>query len=312
MATRLLILIGCLTALVLAGCGGGGGDDKSTSGQGAAGKGDDTLLDTRPTTPEKPIDGRFDVGGHKLHLTCVGGGSPTVVYLHPYARDDSSAGGRDAGQIPELLRERTRVCTYDRANVERSGKVVGRQTGEDAVRDLHQLLAAAKVNGPYVLLGSGFGGLLADMYAATYPNSISGMVMVDGRLPGDVDVWDRFFPPSERIQPLAWASSVERLDQRASYAQATRLEGDEPHVPLTYIGPKDLGIDPSLDVKRITALLRDAQATFLERFDPGKLVLVDAVRPMEAVVPDRIAEEVAKVVDEARKRARDKAQEASG
>jgi hypothetical protein len=133
------------------------------------------------------------------------------------------------------------------------------------------------------------------------------MVFVDGRLPQDGDVEDRFFPPAERVQPGDWARSVERLDQLATYDEATRLEGDEPKVPLTYIGPKDLGIDPSLPVQRITAVIRDVQQTFVEHFNPGRLVLVDSARPMEAVVPDRIAQEVDRVVDEARKQAADKA-----
>jgi hypothetical protein len=34
------------------------------------------------TKPGKTIEGRFDVGGHKLYLRCVGGGpGPTIVYL---------------------------------------------------------------------------------------------------------------------------------------------------------------------------------------------------------------------------------------
>jgi pimeloyl-ACP methyl ester carboxylesterase len=38
-------------------------------------------------------------------------------------------------------------------NVGRSDRVNGRHTGADSVRDLHALLAAAGVQGPYLMVG---------------------------------------------------------------------------------------------------------------------------------------------------------------
>ena len=49
----------------------------------------------------------------------------------------------------------------------------------DAVTDLHQLLAAARVSGPYVMVGHSTGGLIARLYAATYPDQVVGLVLVD-------------------------------------------------------------------------------------------------------------------------------------
>ena len=42
----------------------------------------------------KTIEGRFDVGGHKLYLRCLGTGSPTVVYLQ--ARSTTARAARSA------------------------------------------------------------------------------------------------------------------------------------------------------------------------------------------------------------------------
>ena len=47
------------------------------------------------------------------------------------------------------------------------------------VADLHALLTAAGVPGPYVLAGHSFGGLVARLYAATYPDEVVGLVLVD-------------------------------------------------------------------------------------------------------------------------------------
>ena len=95
----------------------------------------------------KLVEGRFDVGGHKLYLRCTGEGSPTVVYLHGYIFDPSGGDSSNSGQIPSLLEDENRVCIYDRANVGQSDSVKGPLTGKSSIQDLHALLDAAKDRG---------------------------------------------------------------------------------------------------------------------------------------------------------------------
>ena len=83
-----------------------------------------------------------------------------------------------------MLRDEHRICVYDRANVDRSDDVPGLRTGESSVTDLHRLLDAAGVEPPYVLLGASFGGLISYSYAATYPDEVVGMVLLDAQIPG--------------------------------------------------------------------------------------------------------------------------------
>lgn len=47
------------------------------------------------------------------------------------------------------------------------------------VSDLHALLAAARVSEPIVLVGHSAGGLAARLFAATYPDEVAGIVLVD-------------------------------------------------------------------------------------------------------------------------------------
>ena len=49
------------------------------------------------------------------------------------------------------------------------------------VADLHALLTAARVPGPYVLVGWSAGGPIVRIYASTYPHDVVGLVLVDGQ-----------------------------------------------------------------------------------------------------------------------------------
>jgi pimeloyl-ACP methyl ester carboxylesterase len=99
------------------------------------------------------------------------------------------------------------------------------RTASDAVSDLHALLEAAAIPGPYVLVGHSFGGLFARLYAATYPAEVAGMVLVDAfseTLRGDMTAeqwaaYDGIFQPVPR--ELADYPALEFTDLNASLDQ---------------------------------------------------------------------------------------------
>lgn len=114
-----------------------------------------------------------DVEGRQMHLYCVGQGSPTVVI---------DAGNADFSlswiRVQAALAEETRVCTYDRAGYGWSDPVDTPRDAEHIVRELHVLLAAEN-SGPYLLIGHSLGGLYVQHYALTYPDQVSGLLLVD-------------------------------------------------------------------------------------------------------------------------------------
>ena len=155
------------------------------------------LLAQSIATPE--VDGHFagmvDVGGRMLYFECEGAGSPTVI-LEAGFRTRADLWSEDLVQ-PDAPRtmvlpgvaQFTRVCAYDRPGTatvrdgelltSRSDPAPMPRTAEDAVADLHALLEAASIPGPYVLVGHSFGGLFMRLYAATYPEDVVGLVLVD-------------------------------------------------------------------------------------------------------------------------------------
>src|ERR671925_332710 len=126
-----------------------------------------------------PMPGQLiDVGGHRLHLSCTGSGTPTVV-LEPGGGGMSS----NLGWIAPAVARDTRVCVYDRAGRGWSEPASTAQDGAQIATDLHTLLQRGHVPGPYVLAGHSFGGLYVLTFAARYPEEVAGMVLVDSTAP---------------------------------------------------------------------------------------------------------------------------------
>src|SRR6478672_10840584 len=90
-----------------------------------------------------------DVGGRRLHMTCMGEGSPTVILEHGMATESGSW-----TEVQQAVAGFTRVCAFDRAGRGKSDLAPTPRTSEDMVADLHTLLANAQVRGPYVLVGN--------------------------------------------------------------------------------------------------------------------------------------------------------------
>jgi len=157
-------------------------------------------------------------GGRKIHLECRGTGSPTVVFISGTrgAHDDwtdlidpkNPAGAPKRGESAVFLQvsKFTRVCAYDRPGtslndntVTASTPVLQPTTAQQGVADLHILLTSVKEPGPYVLVGHTWGGLIARLFASTYPDEVSGLVLVD--------------PASEFLKssltPAQWATYIE-------------------------------------------------------------------------------------------------------
>jgi pimeloyl-ACP methyl ester carboxylesterase len=120
----------------------------------------------------------YPMNGHLLHLDCTGSGSPTVVLENGLGLSSSAW-----ALITEGVGTQTRVCAYDRAGQGWSEDPAQPQDGRAVAADLHALLAAAGEEGPIVLAGHSAGGAYAMTYAATYPDDVAGLVLLDSMSP---------------------------------------------------------------------------------------------------------------------------------
>src|SRR6202011_3609510 len=128
-----------------------------------------------PSSPPIAAPGQLvDLGGWRLHLNCsglVGASQPTVIL-------EAGAGSFSVDWSlvqPEVARF-ARVCSYDRAGLGWSDLGPRPRTLRQVVWELHTLLEKAGVPPPYVLVGHSYGGILARLYAFTYPSELGGIV----------------------------------------------------------------------------------------------------------------------------------------
>lgn len=125
-----------------------------------------------------PPGNLIDVGGFKMHIYCIGEGSPTVVL-------DAMSGGFSsywAWVQPEAAKQ-VRVCAYDRAGFGWSENDSEPESPQRTARNLHTLLMNAGIEGPYVMAGHSKAGIYVREYAALYPQEVVGLVLLDSSHP---------------------------------------------------------------------------------------------------------------------------------
>lgn len=115
-----------------------------------------------------------DVGGYNIHLYCVGQGGPTVI-LEAGLNDFHVSWSKVQAEIAKTAR----VCSYDRAGLGWSEASPHPRTSEVMTEELHTLLTNSGIEGPYILVGHSFGGIIARLFAQSYPDEVAGMVLVD-------------------------------------------------------------------------------------------------------------------------------------
>lgn len=251
-----------------------------------------------PVGHGETVEGLLDVDGHDIYARCTGSrgaGSPTIVYFTGWAPDLSKRAVSAIAAIEAEDGGEHRICSYERRNTGRSDTVKGTQKPEDIVADVDGVLEDLGEDGPFVLLGASFGGLVAGAYAVAHPDRIAGILLLDSSIPDDYLIDQRHgfegMCLEANRQADAW-DSLEKVDncQLAKWAYDRR--GREPEVPLIYLAAHD-------DLER-GAADDDLRKSFVRRWSPGIWQLVDAPHWMDEADPELVVKMLERVIALAR------------
>lgn len=135
-----------------------------------------TLVTVGALAQTPPPPGQLiDLGGRRLHLNCVGTGSPTVFV-------ENGGGGFSVEWIlvQQLVAKETRICTYDRAGYAWSDHGPMDEGVEQTMDNLHLLMRKASIATPVIMVCQSLGCFFARAYQRRYPEQIAGLVLVDG------------------------------------------------------------------------------------------------------------------------------------
>ncbi|MGY0498113.1 alpha/beta fold hydrolase [Nocardia sp. FBN12] len=169
-----------------------------------------------PTRHAPPVGGFTEIDGNQLFVHRSGSGGPAVVFL-----PGASAVGLDYFGVQQQVSRFTTAVVYDRAGTGYSDPHPLPRTATAVATEMHQLLRAENITGPYILAAHSLGCLYAHRYTQLYPREVAGLVWLDG-LHRD---WDVFMPPAMSLAAAAApAPDVEQLETIRTALRAVHAE----------------------------------------------------------------------------------------
>lgn len=237
--------------------------------------------------------------GARVHALCTPG-AIEVVLLHG---EDSSA--ESWRPVLQRLDGRVGACAYDRLGYGESRpepEPRGWYELLDEMRRIHRALGAEP---PYVLVGQGLGGLYARVYAGDRPLDIDGLVLVEpahgdliqrmrtGMPEGDWSDW-----VARRNRPNLDGVVERRIAERTDRLRSTR-------VPVTVLTATRRPDGDGWDPRFLNEAARQVHQSMVRGLSFGRHVPAEGSGPLiHEEAPDRVAEEVVRVVEAARRRVR--------
>jgi pimeloyl-ACP methyl ester carboxylesterase len=135
--------------------------------------------------PPAPLGKLVDVGGYRVHLYCIGTGSPVVVIV-------GAGFSFDWGLVQPEVAKSIQVCAYDHSGIGWSDSGP-KDSCSLRVGEVHNALKNAGIKWPYVLVGHSLGAVVARLYAGRFPDEVAGIVFAEHAF--------SLFPPSDAKIP---------------------------------------------------------------------------------------------------------------
>jgi pimeloyl-ACP methyl ester carboxylesterase len=137
---------------------------------------------------------RIAVGAYQVQAVSTGTGPYTVIFESGFGTDL-----RAWRNVAPAIAKSARVLTYSRAGYGQSDARPEPRTLLQSSLELDQLITAAGLRPPFILVGHSYGGLLVRAFAARHPDQVAGMVLVD--------------PADERFSPALRKLNAARVDE---------------------------------------------------------------------------------------------------
>jgi pimeloyl-ACP methyl ester carboxylesterase len=153
--------------------------------------------------------------GRRLNFRCAGRGAPTVLFEGGFAATSLAW-----YKVQPRVARTHRTCSYDRAGYGFSDPGPFPRDGAAVAKDLDDGLRAARINGPFVLVGHSAGALYLRLFADRRPRDVVGMVLADPSVEHQDQRFAAVFGPG--------AGGLEALRTRASACLAAAKAGALP------------------------------------------------------------------------------------
>lgn len=249
---------------------------------------------TLPQPTEARLDELVDVGTHRLHIYCTGTGRPTIVIDTGLGETYQTSW---ASNIESLSRE-TRVCSYDRAGYGQSEPGPMPRDSQRSADELHLLLVNSGEDGPFLLVGHSLGALNIQVYADSYPEEVTGLVLLDPA-PLGILMGEKFPEIREgaiqdvialREEADAASASSNPIAAGAPYLNAIASEGEQllgqsleqvaaidsfGELPLTVIGATEPDPDTEENAEAIRQYWNDELRILAGKSGSGQFILAE-------------------------------------
>ncbi|GEA08563.1 hypothetical protein KUL42_33240 [Alteromonas sp. KUL42] len=126
------------------------------------------------------------VNGYDVEYEMAGTGKHTV-----FLEAGGSAGLSDWEPIFESLAKNTRVIRYSRIGNGGSAHLVKNYSSEEYAEEARLVLEALNIKKPVVYVAHSYGAYIARRFAATYPEWVSGLMLIEPASEHDVDIMRR-------------------------------------------------------------------------------------------------------------------------
>ena len=213
--------------------------------------------------------------GRRIHLFCLGKGSPTVILT-------AGGGGwaRDWSKVQAPIALKTRVCAWDRAGWGFSDPSSAPQDVSHTTADLEKALKRAAIDGSYVLVGHSMGGYESLLFADRHPRQVLGMVLIDPSFPDQFRRGRLVAPRLSAFEQKNLARGVATRKKCAAELKSGRLTIGSPDPD------KCLDYPPTYPPELKAALLRldtnparlMTEASTVEQFSRSSVIVVNAKR----------------------------------